>query len=39
VRKHMAIFVNNELIADRVSLSDPVPDHAEIYVVQALSGG
>jgi len=39
VRPHMAIFVNGVLLADRVALSDPVPDGAEIAVFQALSGG
>jgi hypothetical protein len=39
LRKHMAVFVNGEQIADRTSLSDPVPDGAEIYIMQALSGG
>ena len=39
VRKHVAIFLNGELIRDRSRLSDPVEDHAEIYVAQALSGG
>jgi molybdopterin converting factor small subunit len=39
LRKHMAVFVNGEQIADRVGLSDAVPDGAEIYIMQALSGG
>lgn len=39
LRKHMNIFVDGELITDRRSLSDHVRDQAEIYVMQALSGG
>lgn len=39
VRDHVAIFLNNALISDRVGLSDPVGPHDSIFVVQALSGG
>lgn len=39
LRKHMAVFVDGELIADRVHLSDPLAPAAQIYVMQALSGG
>lgn len=39
VRKHIAIFLNGEPIHDRHHLSDPVPDSAELHVMQALSGG
>lgn len=39
LRKHMNVFVNGELIKDRSHLSDPVGPAAEIYVMQALSGG
>ncbi len=39
LRQHMAVFVNGVAIRDRVTLSDAVPDDAEIYVMQALSGG
>ncbi len=39
VRRHVAIYVNGDRIADRERLSDPVGDDAEVYVVQALSGG
>ena len=39
LRKHMNIFVNGDRVRDRVRLSDPVPDNAEVYVIQALSGG
>jgi sulfur-carrier protein len=39
LRRHMAVFVNGTRIADRAHLSDRVPENAEIYVLQALSGG
>jgi hypothetical protein len=39
VRKHMIVFINGKMIHDRILLSDPVPDAAEVYVMQALSGG
>jgi hypothetical protein len=39
LRKHMSIFVDGEMIRDRVHLSDPVTDSTSIYVFQALSGG
>ena len=39
VRKHMTIFLDGELITDRRTLSDPVKENSEIYVMQALSGG
>lgn len=39
VRRHMIVFVNGQAIKDRKSLSDAVPAGAEVYVMQALSGG
>ena len=39
LRPHVAIFVDGEMIRDRRRLSDPVTADAEIYVMQALSGG
>lgn len=39
LRKHVAIFLNQELIRDRTELSDPVRENDAIFVVQALSGG
>lgn len=39
IRRHMIVFVNGKAIADRAGLSDPVPEGAEVYVMQALSGG
>ena len=39
LRKHMVVFVNGRPVKDRVALSDPVAPDAEIFVMQALSGG
>lgn len=39
LREHMSIFVDGAPVKDREELSDPVPEGAEIYVLQALSGG
>lgn len=39
LRKHVTIFVNDEMIADRAELSDPVGPRDEVFVFQALSGG
>jgi hypothetical protein len=39
LRKHMAIFVDGRQVSDRRTLTDPVGDDAEIYIMQALSGG
>lgn len=39
LRKHVNIFIGDELIKDRVSLTDAVRDDDEVYIMQALSGG
>jgi hypothetical protein len=39
LRHHVAVFVDGELIADRLGLSDPVRPDGAVYVMQALSGG
>jgi hypothetical protein len=39
VRKHIAVFLNGESVRDREALSDPLPPDAEVFVMQALSGG
>ena len=39
LRKHVKIYVNQETIADRQGLSDPVSEADEVFVFQALSGG
>lgn len=39
LRKHVNIFLNDELILDREKLSDMVDDKARVFIFQALSGG
>lgn len=39
LRKHVNIFIGDELIKDRIKLSDTVKPNDEIYIMQALSGG
>lgn len=39
LRQHVTIFIDNEQIGDRRDLDEVIVDNAEIYVVQALSGG
>ncbi len=39
VRRHVAVFVNDDLVADRTALTDPVGDDDRVHVFQALSGG
>ena len=39
LRRHVNIFVDDVLVQDRSRLSDPLAQDAELYVVQALSGG
>jgi molybdopterin synthase sulfur carrier subunit len=39
LRKHMAIFLDGRMIADRTGLSDAVRPDSKLYVMQALSGG
>jgi len=39
LRHHLSVFVDGQAVRDRQRLSDPVGEHSEIYVVQALTGG
>jgi hypothetical protein len=39
LRRHVAVYVGGEPVADRTGLSDPVGPDDEIYVFQALTGG
>lgn len=39
IRKHVAVFIDGVLVQDRQTLTDPVPPTAQVYVMQALSGG
>ncbi len=39
LRRHVAVFVDGEPVRDRDGLADPVGPEAEVFVMQALSGG
>ena len=39
LRKHVVVFVNGEMIHDRLRLSDPLEPESDVFVMQALSGG
>ncbi len=39
LRKHVNIFVNDELVLDREKLSDVVDQKTRVFIFQALSGG
>jgi molybdopterin converting factor small subunit len=39
LRKNMVIFVDGRALKDRRTLNDRVADNAEIFVMQALTGG
>jgi sulfur-carrier protein len=39
LRRHMAIYVDGQLVRDRAGLSDPVMAQGTVFVFQALSGG
>jgi molybdopterin converting factor small subunit len=39
LRRHVNVFVNSTLVADRDGLSDAVNPGDEVFVFQALSGG
>lgn len=39
LRKHVAIFVDGQAVVDRLRLGDALREDAEVFVVQALSGG
>jgi molybdopterin synthase sulfur carrier subunit len=39
LRKHVFVFVDGRRVRDCVRLDEPVDEHSEIYVMQALTGG
>lgn len=39
VRKHVAVFINQQLVLDRTHLTQAVPSGSKVLVIQALSGG
>ena len=39
LRRHVNIFVDGELVADRAALSDALQPDSTVHILQALSGG
>ncbi len=39
LRKHVNIFIGNDLIKDRKTLGDAITPDDKVYIMQALSGG
>lgn len=39
LRQHVVIFVGEARVTDRTGLGDAVPPGAEVWIMQALSGG
>lgn len=39
LRQHVNVFVNEELVGDRVGLTDAIPEGGVVHILQALSGG
>jgi molybdopterin synthase sulfur carrier subunit len=39
VRKHVAVFVNSQMVASRTELDVPLADGDKVMVIQALTGG
>lgn len=39
VRKHVAVFVNRQMVLDRVNLSQQLAPDDRVLVIQALTGG
>ncbi len=39
IRKHVAVFINQQMVLDRVNLDQPVGPQDRVLVIQALTGG
>lgn len=39
LRKHVNVFIGDQMISDRLRLQDSVANDQPIYIMQALSGG
>ena len=39
IRKHVAIFIDGELMPGQTALTAPLRSESEVYLMQALSGG
>jgi molybdopterin converting factor small subunit len=39
LRKHVNIFIGNQMVTDKQNLTDHINDSDDLYIMQALSGG
>jgi len=39
IRKHVAVFINHDMLRDRVRLDQPLAAGDKVLVIQALTGG
>lgn len=39
LRRHVNIFIGNEMVKDKLTLTDALKEEDEVYILQALSGG
>lgn len=39
LRRHVFLSINDDIVVDRTTLSDRVPEDGTVYIFQALSGG
>jgi hypothetical protein len=39
LRRHVKLCINDNIVIDKKTLSDRVPDDGTVYIFQALSGG
>ena len=39
LRRHVNVFVDGEMVADRAELSDTLRESSTVHILQALSGG
>ena len=39
LRPHVNVFVDDEMVADRLRLSDALDAESQVFILQALSGG
>jgi molybdopterin synthase sulfur carrier subunit len=39
LRRHVNISINDNIVIDKINLSDCVPDDGTVYIFQSLSGG
>lgn len=39
LRRHVNISINDNMVVDKIKLSDRIPEDGTVYIFQALSGG